>query len=220
MHVRNGSRSIIKTIATLATLVPALALGSGTAILMLGDEPSTISWQGKDTIRVDETDDSEYLLVLDSSPYMITKESDEIVVIDLTGMAEFMTEFDGDLKNDPYGWGKVDTFRETNARETVAGIEGYVYAVTLKNPNGQTEKLEAVLTDHPLAVELMQRYAETLHTTFNINKITELLAELPKDQRGVLRFGRYFQLTSLSGDKPADALFTLPGEPISIGDLL
>lgn len=219
MQLQHHFRSIIQAIAISVALAPAISFGGGTGVLLLGDESSQIAWQDNGNIRIDESDD-ESLIVRDKTPYVITEEDGRLLVIDMTGMAEFLAEFGGELKDSPYDWGKMDTFREMKSREVVAGIEGNVYAITLKNPNGQTESFEAVLTNDSQAVELMQRYAETLNAMFGISEVADLLDELPKDQRGVLRFGRYLHLTSLSSDEPADDLFELPGKPVSFGDLI
>jgi len=217
MQSRNCFRLIFQIIAMLVVLVPAIVLAGGRGVLLLGDEPTQIIWQDHGTIRIDESDD-EYLVVRDNTPYMVTEENGKLSVIDLSGMAEFLAEFGGELTNNPYNWGKMNAFRETGSRETVAGIEGNVYAVTLKDPNGQTESLEAVLTDDRQVVELMQRYATTLQTAFDVSEVSDLLAELPKDQRGVLRFGRYLRLKSISSDEPEDDLFEFRAEPVSFGD--
>lgn len=214
---RNNFRLTSRLVAMLVILVPAIAWSGGTGTLLLGDDASQISWQDNGAIRIDESD-GEYVIVRDNVPYMVTTENDKTSVIDLTGMAEFLAEFDGELQNNPYSWGKMETFRETKSRETVAGIEGNVYAITLKDPNGQTESLEAVLTDNKLVVELTKRYAETLKNVFDVDEVGDLLAALPKDQRGVLRFGRYLRVKSISGDEPKDELFELQAEPISFGD--
>lgn len=217
MQSRNHFRFILQIITALLTLVPAIALSGGSGTFLLGDELRQVSWQSSGIIRIDESD-NEHVIVRNSTPYMVTQENEKLSVIDLSGLKEFLGEFGGELKNNPYNWGKMDTFRATDSRETVAGLEGNVYAITLKNPNGQTERLEAVLTDDSQVVELMQRYAETLKNTFGVREVADLLADLPKDQRGVLRFGRYIRLKSISSDKPADDLFELGAEPKSFGD--
>lgn len=69
-------------------------------------------------------------------------------------------------------------------------------------------------------VELMQQYADTLKAAFNILEVHDLLTMLPKDQRGVLRLGRFMKLDSISNEKPSDDLFVLPGKPIPFWEML
>lgn len=213
-------RSFFQTTAMLFVLVPAVALGGGQAVMVLDDEPTKITWQGKGMVRIDESADDEYLVVRDNTPYIVTEENGQPLVIDLTGMADFLAEFGGQPKRNPYNWGKMDTFNSTTTQEVVAGIQGNVYKVTFKQDNGQTLHMDAVLTDDSQVVELLQRYAATLKNAFDINAIQELLSNLPKDQQGVLRLGRSMKLQSISNDEPSDELFALPAKPVSFGDLM
>ena len=220
MSSRCYFKSIFKTAVVLSVLVPAVALGAGKAVLLLDDAPSDIHWQDKGTIRIQETDINEYILLRDSKPYMVTEEDGKLLVIDMEGMAEFLAEFGGNPNRNPYNWGQVHTYKETGKKEIVAGIEGNVYAMQFKQGNGQTLHLEAVLTDETVVVELMQQYADTLKAAFNILEVHDLLTMLPKDQRGVLRLGRFMKVDSISNEKPSDDLFVLPGKPIPFGEML
>ncbi|MCD9472980.1 hypothetical protein, partial [Photobacterium phosphoreum] len=96
MSSRSYFKSIFKTAAVLSVLVPAVALGAGKAVLLLDGAPSDIHWQDKGTIRIQEADINEYILLRDSKPYMVTEEDGKVLVIDMKGMAECLAEFDGD----------------------------------------------------------------------------------------------------------------------------
>lgn len=220
MSSQNYFKSIFKIAAVLSVLLPAVALGAGKAVLLLDGAPSDINWQGKGTIRIQETDINEYVLVRDNKPYLVTEEDGKPLVIDMEGMADFLAEFGGSPNKNPYNWGKIHTYKETGAKEIVAGMEGNVYAVQFKQGNGQTLHVDAVLTDDSVVVELMQRYAETLKNTFNMLEVQDLLTMLPKDQRGVLRLGNFMKLESVSNENPSDDLFTLPGKPVKFGEML
>ncbi len=220
MHLPIRHRFHLVSAVLLAALLPLPALAGGTATVQSGQEVTRVSWQAGGAIRINDADDADYMLVRDGKAYAVTMEDGQPQVMELGGMMKAFADAaqqSGQAQALP---DKVDSVVATGKSETVAGIRGQVYQVTITDKAGKTKTEEAVLTSDPLVVEMTRTYLNSFHAMFGSDVADKLSAALPKDQPGILRMGTDLALKSISGVEPPAAQFELPAEPISMEQLM
>lgn len=198
----------------LVTLMPLTASAGGTAIIEGGGK---IAWLDANTSRMDMEDQHGYMILRDGKAYMITTEGGQPRVIDMGGITKMMRGITGKAKNhEGISTISVVGIKKTGVSETVAGIKGRVYRAMITDANGKTESKEMVLTDDPLVVEMTQAYMGSMQKMFG----GDIMANLPRDDRGMLRVGNDYRLQSISNKTPPASEFELPAEPTNFGQML
>lgn len=214
-------------IAFVFAFFPLAAMAAGTATINMGDASGTLSWQSPEILRVEMGDGEGYMLMRDGKVYIVNTAPEDGMppVLEISGALQGMLEDHAGI-NDPELFinlpQQAKEFKKTGKQETLAGIRGEVYAVTLTNAAGATETMEMVLSDHPLAVELTD-----VLLGFNIRGIpmgqqisSNFKNALPGKMRGLLRVDNGLIVQSLDKKAPSASNFELPAEPVSMGELM
>ena len=105
--------------ATLIKTNPGMQVGGGS--YGGGETRAIVSWRDADTVRIDE-DQSHYSLLRDGKKYWISQSHGETKVMDMPMAGEPDSE---EVDQNPF------SIEATGATETVAGIEGRVYKVSI-----------------------------------------------------------------------------------------
>lgn len=196
-------------------LVPGTAIADGKATLIMtqpgmqvggrsvggGETKETVRWRDADTVRIDK-DQSHYSLLRDGKKYWIDQSQSAAKVMDLPAMT---ADSDSrDKSKNPF------SIEATGASETIAGIEGRVYKVTITVPDVGSHSFETVHTDDPLVVEMTRAY---FNATGGMLASDAFHDSLPDDDHGLLRKGDELRLDSISRTDLPESTFELPAKP-------
>jgi len=207
------------TALLVAALLPACVLAAGSATVTTNGTQAQVYW-ANGMIRMNPGNSPGYMILRDGRIYSVTDQGGQTRVIDMTGMVQAASGMaqsgNAQLPLDA----TVESVVATGETATVAGIKGRVYEVTLTTKKGETRTQTLVLTDNPRVVEMTQAYMTALRSFIGPEKMGQLMQQLPADDRGLLRAGTDYRLTSISGAAPSAALFELPAEPSSLADML
>ncbi|GAA5233804.1 hypothetical protein FOZ76_07060 [Verticiella sediminum] len=112
----------------------------------------------------------------------------------------------------------------TGRSETVAGIRGEQYAVNYIDRSGRNRTENVVLSTDPDVVTLTRAVGQAAidfqqRTGVDTQGARALLAELDKQNRGLLGFGQHYRLASLERGAPPAERFALPGAPMQLPSL-
>lgn len=204
-----------------AGAVPALA-GKATVATSEG-QSMVFEYAGEDFMRMGQSADN-YMLVRDNNLYIVGMENGEAMVFDASSM---MRGFSGMLQQAAPSTttNEFVSLEKTGRKESVAGISGDVYLLTVIE-DGKQRTDEVVMSDDPRAIEfrdalfVMGRAAVTaLDDDSAAENSKELQARLEETGMGVLRVGQELIVTSISGDEIAAARFELPAEPMDMQGL-
>lgn len=104
----------------------------------------------------------------------------------------------------------------TGQTETVAGIKGHVFRVTVLNDD-RSKTYRTVLTDNPTVESLTRLVADRASSVMGeqAHWVARAFSALPDAYHGVLKFGQVFQLTRVTSKDPANRRFELPAQPVS-----
>ncbi len=130
--------------------------------------PMTIELQDQDNFRMNLGTDA-YLLMSQGNGFMVSKENGEWVAMSMESMKRMMEMSGiGDLMarmGEKHAQeGSAPQFQKTGEVETIAGIKGEVYKVSMDNGRGEQETVEMVFSDDARLVRLHQaqaRWAES-----------------------------------------------------------
>lgn len=216
-------RYILPTLA-LAAMLPIGALAAGSATITSQGANMQIYWTDG-AVRLDPGQDAGYMILRNDKMYSVQTMGGQTRVLNMTGM---MQGFRGMAKrmaksgkNTQFDLtGTVESIEPTGATQTVAGIEGRVYKITMTMDGGDTTIEQAVLTDNPLVVEMTEAYLSSMSAVIGQQKTAQLIAALPDDDRGLLRWGNDYVLTSISDKQLDPAMFQLPAEPTSFAEMM
>jgi len=214
--------------ASLAALAftPLAALAAGSASVNYGGESGQIYWQDKGTVRVDMAPAAGegYALLKDSKVYMVNPDAPQGMpqVMEVGDMfqlaAGFINEDDDDLLKDLGE--NIQSIRKTGAHETIAGIQGEVYEITMQDETGNIETEQLVLTDDPAVIELSEAFLGFTGSMIGADYMNPLKTALPKGKHGLLRIGDGMIVESLDRNTPAASIFELPSEPVNFGGMM
>jgi hypothetical protein len=116
------------------------------------------------------------------------------------------------------------SLKKTGRKETVAGIEGEVYQLTVRE-DGAEQVQEMVMSGDKRAREFrdalfaMATIGEQLLTDEQRADSEGLQRELQGMNMGVLRVGTDLTVTAIDSDTVAESRFVLPAEPMDMGNL-
>ncbi len=128
----------------------------------------TIELQDQDNFRMNMGADT-YILVNQGKGYLVSKEDGEWVAMSMESMKEIMKmsgiqDLMAKMSEQPIQENRAPQFEKTGRVETIAGITGQVYLVSMDNDMGQLETVEMVFGDDPRVMPLHQvqaRWAES-----------------------------------------------------------
>lgn len=218
MHLKAGLLTSLGAFL-LAAALPASALAGGSATVLAGGKTTRLAWQTQGAVRVQQQSSSNYLLVRGDKAYSVTYQGQQPLVMEVGGLLQGLGAFAQSRPNQ-YLPEQVDQVKDLGKRETVAGIAGHVYQLTVTDTQGKRHVTDAVLTDDPLVVNMSDTYLHTMDTLLGASTAQKLTAALPAQRRGILRLGRDFTLESISGTEPAGSQFALPAQPTQLQNLL
>ncbi|HET8597988.1 MAG TPA: hypothetical protein VFM22_09520 [Castellaniella sp.] len=202
-----------------AALVSPAARAGGTATVLAGQETSTLAWQTGGPMRMDQQDGRNYLLVREGKAYSVTYRGQTPVVMEIGGLLQGLGALAQSRPNQ-YLPDRVDKVEDLHKTETVAGIQGHVYRLTVTDTQGKSHVSDAVLTDQPRVVDMTETCLQTLQRVLGGETAHKLTASLPAQRRGILRLGRDFVVKSISAQEPPASQFALPAQPTSLQNLL
>jgi len=217
-------RPVFHALAGLGLLsaLPALA---GTATVTAGDEGQSMTFEyaGDDLLRMSTSEDT-YMLVRDNTLFIVGNEGGEPMVFNASSM---MRGFSGMMQQAAPAatTNEFVSLKKTGRSETVAGIEGEVYMLTMRE-EGKERTEEVVMSDDDRAIEfrdaLFMMARATMAALDNPESKAnseEMEAQLRDTGMGILRVGQEMSVSSISGEKVAAARFELPAEPMDMQGL-
>lgn len=219
--MKYGIRFALLLATGVLSTLPTTALAGGKAALAAGGNTLHIAWRDAETLRMETGDDSSYFIMRDGKAYSVTQAGGTPRVMDMAAMMQMMRAMGGQSAPQPApdSFGSVGKVEATGATETVAGIKGRVYRMTWTDPDGSKHSGEAVLTDDPLAVQMTSAYLGSVTAMFGSDNSSSFQSGLPGKDRGLLRVGDSFQVTSISRTDPPASAFELPAEPMDMSKM-
>lgn len=207
--------------------LPMLAVAAGTATIEGNSVDSTgsitIMWQDDGAMRInaDPSSPENYMIAREGKIYSVFSNEGTPMVMEMGGMLKAF----GAMANDLQEGGQtipasIESVEATGRSETVAGIKGNVYKVTVVNDDGTTKTDDAVFSSDANVTEMTRIYMETMLSIFDQNDPETFLQALPENERGLLRYGQEYRLASISGQAPSADQFKLPAQPTNFADML
>ena len=168
-------------------------------------------------------DEENYQLLSGGRLYAVSRDNGQWQVVDMEAMAQQMRALGlGKIFKQPQSKGGESEddvqFRATGRTETVGGIKGDVYEITVRQPSGRVESAEAVLADNDQLVTLQRamgllaaRHVEAWSGKAKTRAFDELSRAAQQQKRGaLLRYEQEIRLVSISADGLPDTHFQLP----------
>lgn len=221
---RIPARSSLQALVGLGLLaaLPALA---GTATITAGDEGQSMTFEyaGDDLLRMSTSEDT-YMLVRDNTLYIVGNEGGEPMVFNASSM---MRGFSGMMQQAAPAatTNEFVSLEATGRTETVAGIEGEVYLLTMRE-EGEERTEDVVMSDDERAIEfrdaLFMMARATMAALDNPESKAnseEMEARLRDTGMGILRVGQEMTVSRITGERVAAARFELPAEPMDMQGL-
>lgn len=171
-----------------------------------------------------EASEDGYMVLRDNTLYVVAMNDGQPMVMNassmMKGMSGMITETAPSAAT-----AEVVSLEKTGRSETVAGIKGEVYELTVRE-EGTERTTEMVMSRDPRAMEFrdamfaMARSAvDALGEESIDQRSTDLEGRLKELDQGVLRVGQDMKITAIDSDKVADARFELPAEPMDMQSL-
>lgn len=181
----------------------------------------TIELQDQDNFRMN-MGESSYLLMSQGKGYMVSKERGEWVATSMEAMKKMM-EMSGirdlmaQMGRKPAKDDRPPRFEKTGRVETIAGIKGQVYVVSMDNAMGKPETVEMVFSEDTRLIRLHQAQARWAESSGMMGKrggpsFSELMKRYAKNGPGgaMLRYADVMKLESIQEAKLADSRFRVP----------
>ena len=181
----------------------------------------TIELQNQDNFRMNMGEDS-YILISQGKGYMVSKEKGEWVatsmesmkkMMEMSGIGDLMARMGKKHVQDD----RPPRFEKTGRVETIAGIKGQVYRVSMDNAMGKPETVEMVFGEDSRLVRLHQaqaRWAESsgMMSGQGRQSYNELIKKYARSGPGgaMLRYSDVMKLESVQEAKLPDSRFKVP----------
>ncbi len=186
------------------------------------DAPSmTIELQDQDNFRMNMGADT-YVLVNQGKGYLVTKEGGEWVAMSMESMKELMKmsgiqNLMAKMSEQPNQENRPPQFEKTGQVETIAGITGQVYLVSMDNDMGQSETVEMVFGEDPRLMRLHQAQARLTDSSgimsgaheSSFSEFMKTYAENGPDG-AMLRYSSVMKIESIQETTLAQSRFTVP----------
>ncbi|MBN2854815.1 MAG: hypothetical protein JXK51_01075 [Halothiobacillaceae bacterium] len=185
-------------------------------------EQAQLAWLSDQQLRMDISRPPAEILLEHGALYAITQIGGMPIVAnvaDVDQMARALGHggvFSGQI--DKQLAKSISAFEATGRNETVAGIVGAVYQITWQDNQGKSHTDEAVLTKNATVVELsraLQNLSTAAHKGWDARS-----AEIIHKGFGVLRYGKEYQLRSVSAQAPSASALALPAQSIDVQKLI
>ncbi len=181
----------------------------------------TIELQDQENFRMNMGADT-YILVNQGKGYLVSREDGEWVAMSMESMKEIMKmsgiqDLMAKMGEQPIQENRAPQFEKTGRVETIAGITGQVYLVSMDNEMGQPETVEMVFGDDPRLMRLHQAQARWTESSeiisgpyeSSFSEFMKTYAENGPDG-AMLRYSDIIKLESVQEAKIAQSRFTIP----------
>lgn len=186
------------------------------------DAPAlTIELQDQDNFRMNMGAET-YILVSQGKGYLVTREDGAWVAMSMESMKEFMRmsgieDLMAKMSEEPIQENYPPQFEKTGRVETIAGITGQVYLVSMDNDMGQPETVEMVFGNDPRLMRLHQAQARWTESSrimsepyeSSYSEFMKTYAENGPDG-AVLRYSDVMKLKSVEEVTLAQSRFHVP----------
>jgi hypothetical protein len=181
----------------------------------------TIELQDQDNFRMNMGKDA-YILMSQGKGYMVSKEKGEWVATSMEAMKKMMEssgirDLMSQMGRKPAQDDRPPRFEKTGRVETIAGIKGQVYMVSMENAMGKPETVEMVFGEDSRLVRLHQaqaRWAKSSGIMSGQGKQSykALIKKYAKNGPGgaMLRFADVMKLESIKEVQLANSRFRIP----------
>jgi len=217
-------RKYLLLMGLLASTTPVWAAGQAVLQSNINGkiEQAQLAWLSDQQLRMDIARPPAEILLEHGALYAITQIAGMPIVAnvaDVDQMARALGQgagFSGQI--DKQLAKSVRAFEATGRNETVAGIVGAVYRITWQDNQGKLHTDEAVLTKNATVVELsraLQNLSIAAHKGWDARS-----AEILRKGFGVLRYGKDYELRSVSAQSPSATALALPAQSIDVQKLI
>ena len=197
---------------------------AGTAVVSM-EGGGDVTYEYTDTeLRMGAPSESSYAVIRDGKMYAVTYEGGQPMVIDAGSvMKGFASTMQQNAPSDLTA--EIVTMENTGVEETVAGVKGEVYRVTVRDNGGQERTEEVVLSKDKRAKEftnalfLMATLGSSLGGEDALKGAEDMKKRLDAEGVGFLRFGDEMKITSINSDAVSADRFELPAEPMDMSGL-
>ncbi len=185
-------------------------------------EQAQLAWLSDQQLRMDISRPPAEILLQHGALYAITQIGGMPIVAnvaDVDQMARALGQSEGfSGQIDKHLAKSVSAFEATGRNETVAGMVGAVYRITWQDNQGQSHTDAAVLTKNATVVELsraLQNLSLAAHKGWDARS-----AELLQKGFGILRYGKDYQLRSVSAQAPSASTLAIPAQSVDVQKLI
>lgn len=205
----------------MAASLPALADGQAVIQAMSPDSDEqtdmSVRW-ADDNLRMDfPGEQAGYMLIQGDKGHMVTEAEDQTIIMDLSMLSELAKQMSGEQEN-PAGASSLEQLEATGDTETVAGIEGEVYAIAWTDNGGNSHEETIVLSDNTQVRELLDAFHNYQKALIGEpDPIAEALEALGM---GMLRQGDSFLIVSVNDETPDTSIFTLPEDGVTFEEMI
>lgn len=208
---------------TALAITPLTALAAGSATINYSGEIGQFSWQNAQTARMEMSANAgSYTLLKDNKVYMVHTNATQGMpqVMEMGDLLQTFSDLAKQDDNVLHELGQdIQSVRKLG-NETVAGIKGELYEITVKNGKGSAEVRQLVLTDDPAVLELTEAFFGLSGTLGGADYLQQFKQALPKGMYGLLRIDDSMVVQSIQRTAPAADTFNLPAEPVSFGGMM
>lgn len=183
--------------------------------------PMTMELKDQDNFRMNMGEDG-YILMSQGKGYMVSKEKDEWVatsmksmkkMMEMSGIRELMSQMGkGAVQDD-----RPPHFENTGRVETIAGIKGKIYMVSMENGMGESETVEIVFGDDPRLLRLHKAQARWTESSGMMGErggpsFSELMKKYATNGPGgaMLRYADMMKLESVQEASLTHSRFKVP----------
>lgn len=204
-------------------LTPLAALAAGSANINYDGESGQLYWQNAQTVRMDMAADPGHILMKNNKVYMVHLDAPKGMpqVMEMSGILQTFSGLADQDGNMLEGLSQnIQSARNTGASETIAGITGEVYDITIKDSKGNVQTRQLVLSNDAIAQELTEALFGVSGSLVGTEYLQPFKQALPKGMYGVLRIDSSMVVQSINRNAPAASTFDLPAEPVNFGNMM
>lgn len=203
--------------ALLSLVISPLTWAGQAEVVNTGGAVSQLEYRGEDFLRISDKSNG-YMLHRQGKLFVVSGEPGNETVMDASSM---MRMAGGSMQKGLSNVGQIQSLKKTARSETVAGIRGEVWTLVQTDSKGRTKTTELVMSADKRVREFrdaMFAFSRTMLVSSGKDSADadEMIAELKKRGRGVLRFGDEMTVRSIDGNKVAMERFDLPAEPMAM----
>ncbi|MEO0436181.1 MAG: hypothetical protein AAF098_04675 [Pseudomonadota bacterium] len=211
-------------LSALALALLSLGVNAGTATVKSSEGDSITYEYSRDAVRMGPEDSGTYSIIRDGKMYAVIVEDGETMVMDASSMLKSFAPMFKDSAPDEFS-AELVSMKKTSRKETVAGVEGRVYEVTVKTESGEERTEELVLSTDRRAREftdalfLMTKSFSEIGGEKAAKQAEEFRDRLDELDSGFLRYGSDMVITSIDSNKVSSERFELPAEPMDMSGI-